>query len=408
MNKQQIQLMSEAKLLMLRRMPYFGTFVIGMDIMPDASIPTACTNGSDMRFNPGWLLGGEDENPLRPRDEVVFVLAHEVLHCSFKHMLRQGYRDPQLWNVACDYAINLILSDGEVGKMPEPDVSKGHVKLLDPKYQDMSAETIYDLLQKERDKQGGGQKLKMPNGVIIDLSKQDPGGTGGFDKPKNADGSELSETQKAELERDIDGRTSSSAAAAKAQGKLPAGLERFLMQAMAPIIDWKDRLRQFVFKQFPADYSWSRPNRRHLHNDLYLPHITKDGVGEILVIMDTSGSVDYGGPETEGAQYWAEIASIHEDVMPSRLHVMYCDATVAGYDVFDQGEELKLHPRGGGGTDFRPPFHKIEKDGIDIQCAIYLTDGYGPFPEKPLPYPVMWVITTDVKPPWGEWIKLTK
>lgn len=396
---------------MLRQMPYYGTFVIGTPLIEDNTIPTACTNYYDIKFNAGWLLGGAEGKPLRSRDEVVFVLGHEVLHMSFKHGIRMSFRDPHLWNVACDYAINWILHEGQVGKMPEnevdPKTGVPYPKLLDENFKGMSAETIYDLLEKKRKQQGGGDKLKH-GGVIIDLRKADPGGMGGFERPVNVDGTNLTDAQRHELERDIDAKTSASAAVAKSVGKLPAGLEMFISSALKPIIDWRDRLRQFVAKNIPSDYSWARPQRRHIWNDLYLPHITKSGVGKILVIMDTSGSVDYSSPESEGAQYFSEIMAIHEDVSPEQMHIMYCDAAVAGHDVFEQGEEPKLKPRGGGGTDFRPPFQKVEKQDIQIQCAIYLTDGYGPFPEHPMDYPVLWVITSDVVSPWGETVKLAR
>lgn len=401
MDKRQERLLTEARLLMLRAMPYYGTFVIGTPMVEDKTIPTAATDYSQIKYNPDWLL-----REGRPRDEVVFVLAHEVLHMCFKHGLRMGFRHPALWNVAADYAINWILHEGQIGKFPEPDPAKGEVKLLDEKYKGMTAEAIYDLLEKEHKKQGGGDKFKTKGGVVLDLRKSDPGGTGGFERPVNVDGSELSESQRSELERSIDARTSSAAAAAKSQGKLPAGLERLLNTAMKPKIDWRERLRMFVAKQFPSDYSWAKPHRRFLPHDLYLPHVEKAGVGEILAIMDTSGSVAYDNPKSEGAQYYAEIKAICQDVMPAKMHVMYCDAEVAGHDVFDQGEDPILKPRGGGGTDFRPPFQKVAKEGIEIQCAIYLTDGCGPFPDKPPPYPVLWVITTDVAPPWGEHIKI--
>jgi predicted metal-dependent peptidase len=35
-----------------------------------------------------------------------FVMAHEFLHVGLRHDERQQGRDPFLWNVACDYAIN--------------------------------------------------------------------------------------------------------------------------------------------------------------------------------------------------------------------------------------------------------------------------------------------------------------
>ena len=73
---------------------------------------------------------------------------------------------------------------------------------------------------------------------------------------------------------------------------------------------------------------------------------------------------------------------------------------------FAQGEQFKMVSKGGGGTDFRPPFEYVEREGITPACLIYLTDGYGPFPQNPPPYPVLWAMTTDVVPPWGEYVKV--
>jgi predicted metal-dependent peptidase len=65
-------------------------------------------------------------------------------------------------------------------------------------------------------------------------------------------------------------------------------------------------------------------------------------------------------------------------------------------------------PKGGGGTSFIPPFEYLEKNGIDPKCVIYLTDGYGTFPsESDVKVPTMWLMTTDVEPPFGECVRLT-
>lgn len=412
MTPQQTQLLTEAKFYLLRQMPYFGIFLIGVPLIEDWSIPTACTNYREIRFNPEFMLGGSGKRPaLRPRSEVVFVKAHEVLHMAFKHGLRMSFRDPKLWNVACDYAINIILHDSQVGTYPEPDIDpqtgKPYPKLLDENFRGWSAEAIYDHLEKKRQQQGGGSKINH-NGVVIDLRSNDPGGLGGFEKPVNADGSGLTPAQKAELERDIDSKNSQASASAKSQGKLPAGLEVLLKQALKPEVDWRERLRQFVGRNIPVDMTWARPRKRFLWNDLYLPSVDKRGVGKILAIMDTSGSINFSDPKSEGAQFYGETKSIHEDVMPEELHVMYCDAEVAGHDVFTPSDEIYLKPRGGGGTDFRPPFKRVEELQLDIQCAIYLTDMYGTFPEKAPPYPVLWVATSDIVAPFGETVRIMK
>lgn len=311
----------------------------------------------------------------------------------------------------CDFAINPILEDGQVGVYP----TKVTDRLIDARFTGKSAEDIYDLLEKEQQKKGGKGKQKINlNGMTLDLSKPDPGGMGGFSQPLNADGTPLSSSQAADLERSLDTRISSSAAAAKSQGKLPAGLERFLQIALKPEIDWRERLWQFVTKVIPADITWTRPKRRFLWQDLYLPSTLKTGTGPILVIMDTSGSISFDGPNSEGGQFAAEIKSIHEDVKPEKLYVMYCDAEVAPdksgnrIDVFLPEDEFILKPRGGGGTDFRPPFKLADKEALDIQCAIYLTDMYGTFPEKQPPYPVMWVATSDTVGPFGETIRIMR
>lgn len=412
MNKEQESLLSEAKIMMLRRMPYYGTFVIGVPLEEDNTITTAATDYHSIKFNSTFLLGGVDGRALRHRDEVIGVLAHEVLHMAFKHGLRMGFRDPKLANVAMDYAINIILFGGSdrenVGKFPEPDENGNPPRLIDERFRGMAWETIYDILEKERKAQGGRQKFKS-GGIVIDLRKQDPGGMGSCGPPVNADGSALSEGQRQLLEREMDVKSSSSAAAAKAQGKLPAGLDLAIKTSLKPKVDWRDRLRQFVFKQFPANPSWARPHRRFMPHDLYLPHVEKTGVGEIGFAFDTSGSVNYSNPKSEGAQYFSECKAIFNDVMPSKLHLFYCDAAMHGHDVFEPGDDPEMNrvkPKGGGGTDFRPVFEHIENHGIPLQCLVFCTDMLGSFPQRGPAYSVLWCATSEVVGPFGETIRL--
>jgi predicted metal-dependent peptidase len=408
LSPEQARRLTKMRMRMLLKMPYYGNFALGVDMVPDAKVETAVADGRKIKFNPDWLLGADDTDKVR--DEGVAKLAHEILHMSFKHPLRRNHREPKMWNAACDYAVNPILKESGF-TLPD--------KHLDnPQFHNMTAEQIYDLLEKQQQKQqrqmngpqqkgGGGApppqgKMRVGN-QMVDLDKNDPGQMGGVAEPENKEGTgPASQAEMAMVEAELDGKIASAAQAAKGQGKLPAGLERMLVEALKPKIDWKDRLRKFVAKTIPADFTWMRPSRRSIANGIYMPSSIKNGCGKILVVIDTSGSI---GNE-ELAQYWGEVTSIFEDCNPEQLVVMYCDAAVAGIDFFSFGETPVLKPRGGGGTDFRPPFRKVDKDGIQIQCAIYLTDGYGSFPEKEPPYPVLWVITTDVKSPHGETLRL--
>ena len=95
-----------------------------------------------------------------------------------------------------------------------------------------------------------------------------------------------------------------------------------------------------------------------------------------------------------------------EEAKPERIHVVYCDAAVQSTEEFGPSEPIKLSPKGGGGTDFRPPFQWIEGEGIQPKCLIYLTDlCCNSFPEPP-EYPVLWVTDSRSTAPFGETLRI--
>ncbi len=83
--------------------------------------------------------------------------------------------------------------------------------------------------------------------------------------------------------------------------------------------------------------------------------------------------------------------------------MIYCDSRIAHIDEFGPGDDLQFAAHGGGGTDFRPPFEWLEENQIVPRALVYLTDGYGPFPEQEPNFPTLWCINNhDVTPPHGE------
>ena len=69
-----------------------------------------------------------------------------------------------------------------------------------------------------------------------------------------------------------------------------------------------------------------------------------------------------------------------------------------------------LTARGRGGTDFRPGFAWLAREGIVPDCCLYLTDmECDRYPETP-PFPVLWCNWGPAPPvlpePWGERIDL--
>ena len=78
---------------------------------------------------------------------------------------------------------------------------------------------------------------------------------------------------------------------AQSRGEMPSGLQRTVTAIQHPPVDWREVLRTFVSASARNDYSWSRPNRRFLWQGLYLPGLHSEELGEIVIAIDTSGSV---------------------------------------------------------------------------------------------------------------------
>lgn len=358
--------------------PFWGSLAIRLHLVEDATNnPTACTDGKVIRYNPEFIEG-------MSLDKVKGLLCHEVMHCAGQHHARRGDREPKRWNMACDYAINPILEACGIALPGVP--------LIDPQYEGMSAEEIYTKLPAPEE--GGGAD-----------GGNDPGGCGGVeDAPGDGDGkASADDLEQAAQEWKV--ATAQAAQQARTMGDMPGALERVVEDILDPVLDWKEILRRFVDTSAKNDYQWFPPNRRHIHNGLILPSLRSQELKNVTMAMDTSGSIS----DEDLKAFKAEVQAIIQDYR-ANTKVIYCDSKVQNVEEFDADTPVELHPEGGGGTDFRPPFEHIDASGEYPACMIYQTDGYcHSFPEEP-PYPVLWVLTRKNEgfdPPFGIVIHLS-
>ena len=127
-----------ARIALLLKHPFFGNLATRLKLVnADDWCPTAGTDGRHFFYNTKFI------DSLTPK-EAEFLFGHEVLHNVFEHMLvRIGDRDPQLWNIAADYAVNQILKDSNIGDMPKG--KKGENKgFQDDKYKDWEERKQWD------------------------------------------------------------------------------------------------------------------------------------------------------------------------------------------------------------------------------------------------------------------------
>ena len=137
-------------------------------------------------------------------------------------------------------------------------------------------------------------------------------------------------------------------------------------------------------------------------NGLYLPGVVCEGVGEICIAVDCSGSIN----ARQLGLFEAEVRSILAGQQPRLVHVLYFDSDVQKVETYQAGQPVKLAPVGGGGTDFRPCFRWLEERGITPQTLVFLTDLCGTFPSDVPPYPVLWASTEKRDAPFGQVIPM--
>lgn len=390
-------LMQKAKARMLLKHVFFATLVISTRLRPAAPTETWCrtaaTNGLEIVYSETFIDSLED------LDVVMFVLAHEVMHIMFKHSLRRNHRHHARWNIACDFAINLLLKRAGFKVWQHA--------LCDEKYAGMSAEQIYDEREKEREKQGkkGGKPPKNfgdggrpgegtpDNGA--DPDEYDEGGLGG----DILDPDSMTPDELAEVERQINQRVAQASAMARAAGQMPSEIERVVANILNPPLPWRQLLREYMTATAADDENWTRRNRRF--SDYCLPARWSEAMGEIVIIGDTSGSM---GDEIFG-QIATEINEIREQLKPERVRVIWADdAACSREEVFEADQEVELHPKGGGGTDMRKPLRFVEK--YDPLVCILITDGDTPWPVAEPDYPLIVILTRRNTCPIGRVIEM--
>lgn len=367
-----IKVLSRAKTQLMLHHPFFGSLAMSLPFVEDTSIDTMCTDGKQIRYSPDFVLAHTPE-------QITGVVAHEVMHVTNRHPLREGNRDHRLWNIATDYAINPIIVEAGL-KLPDGG-------LLDPQFKGMSAEKIYTLLQS-----GEGE---IPEG--------DGWSFGEIESPSNDDGSAMSDSEMDQLETEINVKVLSAHANAKMRGKVPAGIEGLIEEMSTPQVDWRDKLRVFVGGDQPDDFTWAKPNKKFMPHDIYLPTVEHFGAGDIVIGCDTSASVS----DDDLKVFLGEINGMAQDMQPRSITVIGCDAKVQSVDYYGQGEDVQsINSKGRGGTEVTPVFDYIEQHGLPCDSFIYFSDMYVyDFPKTAPDYPVLWVSTGATDAPWGEVVK---
>ena len=352
-----------ARIGLLLRQSFFGNLATRLTLTnADEWCSTAATDGLKFYYNSRFIM------MLKPK-EVEFLVGHEVLHVVYDHMDRRGTRDPQIWNIADDYAVNADLKRHKIGQFITTVPC-----LYEQKYDGKAAEEIYDDLMKNV------QKIDINSLVdqLIDdhLESGDDGeGDGAGDQEGKGKGRpKMSPEERERVRQEVKQAIINAAQSAEA-GQLPLGVERLIKQATDPVMPWRELIQTNLTSAIRTDYSWMRPSRRGWHMDAIMPGMTPGEEIDVVVAIDMSGSIS----NKQAQAFLGEIGGMMDSFDGYKVHV-FCfdtdtynpqDFTSENLDSIDNYE-----PQGGGGTDFDCIFDYLKKVGNVPKRLICFTDGY--------------------------------
>jgi predicted metal-dependent peptidase len=384
----------QSRVNLLINEPFFGNLATRL-IIKNATewLPTAATDGRHLYYNENFIMA------LR-QDEVTFLVGHEILHVVYDHLGRRGTRDAQLYNVACDFAINLDLTEHKIG---EKITTVGC--LYDTKYRGWTSEKIYLDLYENAKKYDMNDLIDQLLDDHLDDDSDGDAGNGNQDGDKEGNGrpKRLSESERDEISKEM--KQAIISAAQQSAGKLPAGVERLIQNVTEPIMPWRELIETTLTSAIKTDYTWSRPSRKSQHMDAMLPSMKPGEEIDITIAIDMSGSIS-----TQQAQiFLGEIGGMMDTFDGFKVHVFCFDTKT--YNPADFNSENmdtidEYEPKGGGGTDFDCIYDYLKNNAIEPHRLIVFTDGYpcGSWGDEHY-CDTTWVMhgTTSIVPPWGTW-----
>lgn len=319
---------AKLRLALTPNMMFTSSLCASLETVLTDEVPYGATDGDRLLINPKTF------NQLT-ENEQVFLLAHETLHVAYLHTLRREHRDPELFNIACDYVINLQLVNQGLSM-----IQGG---LLDHQYRDMNAEQVYELLE---------NCSNLPKDII---------------------GNDIIPSASTATNEVIGKIIQAVHQAEKTQnyGSIPENVKRLIHELHTPKVDWKVILKRFMLNAGKSDYTWNKPNRRMLHQGMYLPSINSFGLSKITFAIDTSGSVN----DEMFTQFISDISHVFKQLNPNEIDLMLFDTEVKTHKTIHCVNELKqVKFTGYGGTDVIDVIHQFNK--TNSKALIVITDGY--------------------------------
>jgi predicted metal-dependent peptidase len=394
------------------------------------------TNGKSVYFNPSWLIQRFKENS----KGLNRIYLHVLFHSLFKHMY---HYDPSVdfkhWNAAADITAEFLIDDLKSNELNNSQtVNRNAIYESILKHiPTIHIRAVYDLFQSNKlniaqkdlqlfyvddhelwfvqraqslTKKSSSKKSKKSshqNRMLDDMAMNEIVET--FHQTIQKEWS-LSENQQALTELssrlEIDLKTFH-----KSQGNESSNFLRslnienrkrfnyrdFLRRFMTPREVMKESIEEFDFIYYTLGLSFYK----NMPLVEPLEYSIQNVIETFVIAIDTSGSTFNSVVKIFLEETFQILKQADLGTRRVQIYLIQCDAAIVHEQVFRSFKEFEIFKdtfvlHGGGGTDFRPVFQRVEqlienKTLKDLKGLIYFTDGMGDYPTKRTPYETAFV-----------------
>lgn len=370
------------------------------------------TDGTFIYYDPEFLF----EQYRRGRVFVNRSYLHMVFHCLFCHMYTRRKRDKDVWDLACDIAMESII-DGIYKPcihLPQSAFRRETYLRLGKEMDVLSAERIYAVLQKMNLSKMQHQRL------AAEFMADNHGYWEEEDAPRQVqpkqnqwnDNRENMQTEMEAFANEAWEDTKNLLEQVQVENRERYNYKQFLRKFS--VLKEELQVDEDSFDYVYYSYGLSLYGNMPLIEPLESKEVSR--IEDFVIVIDTSMSCCGELVRRFLEETYSVLRESESYFRKINIHIIQCDDQIQSDQVITSQQEMEAYMKdfsmiGQGGTDFRPAFEYVDRlrqqgDFQKLRGLLYFTDGEGIYPVKAPVYNTAFVFVqdryTDISvPPWA-------
>lgn len=374
-----IKALDEAKLHMLTKQhnAFLSSLLYNFEVIPDdQNTKTIHHNLTESKIgvNSDWFCN------LEPNLRAT-AIAEQLYHIAFMHEWRQGAKDPELYQKACDQVVRNMISAAGFELLPDAPV--------ETKYKNLSVENVYTEMKKEW-KRGNNKNNNNNNNSNGNSNGNNNDPLGNDVNPQNSQGDAPSPQAQQRIQQALNNAAmAEEMTSGKQMAKEGQEFEHLFENINKGKLAWNVILQNYLNERTQGEISYERFDRRMLPYDLYLPtNISQANINKVAVAFDVSGSVT----EEQIRAFLREMHTIKDQLNPKKMDVVTFNHHIVDIFTFTEYDQINNVTMDiGGGTDLEPVFNHYLEPANKPEFLIVFSDLECTPIEDKTPFDTIWV-----------------